>query len=85
MKISKGFCVKIPDGRIGRVREFNKQIGKWKIRVKRQTSNTHQFLYFYNYELTIVDCPKGWMSVTGYNNYLSITLKKMKQRQQLKQ
>jgi len=80
MTISQGICVKIPDGRIGRVREFDKQKKKWKVRVKRSTSNTHQFLYFTKVELTVVSCPSGWMSVDGYNNYVKITLQKMKQR-----
>lgn len=73
-----GGCVKIPDGRIGRVRE---KIGsKYKVRVRRTTSETHQFLIFNRHELESVDCPKGWMSVEGYNRYLKKTLAKMKER-----
>ena len=80
MPITRGVCVRIPDGRIGRVREFDKKNNGWKVRVKRNTSNTHQFIYFKSSELTIIDCPKGWMSVAGYNNYIKVTLSKMKQR-----
>ena len=74
-----GDCVQIPDGRIGRVREFFK--GKYRVRVRRMTSVTHQFLTFPDTELRRVDCPKGWMSPAGYARYLKVTLAKMRQRQ----
>jgi hypothetical protein len=45
--IGMGDCVRIPDGRIGRVREFSK--GKYRVRVRRMTSATHQFLTFFGY------------------------------------
>jgi len=31
-------------------------------------------------DLKRVDCPKGWMSETGYVRYLKVTLAKMQQR-----
>jgi hypothetical protein len=74
-----GDCVGIPDGRIGRVREVSK--GKYRVRVRRTTSATHQFLMFAASSLRRVDCPKGWMSPAGYVGYLKITLAKMRQRQ----
>ncbi len=77
-RILIGDCVKIPDGRMGRVRE--KKGNKYKIRVQRKTSKTHQFLFFEAKELKSVACPKGWMSVKGYNQYLKKTLAKMKIR-----
>lgn len=74
-----GDCVRIPDRRIGRVRET---LGKkFRIRVRRKTSATHQFLTFSATDLTRVDCPKGWMSAEGYARYLKVTLAKMQQRQ----
>jgi hypothetical protein len=77
-----GGCVKIPDGRIARVRErINNQ---YRVRVRRQTSASHQFLFFKTKELTPVDCPKGWMSVEGYKRYLEVTLAKMKIREKNK-
>ncbi len=80
-KIVIGGCVKIPDGRIGRVRErHGTQV---KVRVRRKTSTTHQFLTIESSKLKPVPCPKGWMSVAGYNRYLKITLAKMKKRQGL--
>lgn len=78
MNIKIGDCVIIPDGRIGRIRE---KIGNvYKVRVMRKTSNTHQFLFIDKNNLELIDCPKGWMSRDGYNNYVKKTLIKMKKR-----
>lgn len=74
-----GGCVKIPDGRIARVRE--KVNHQYKVRVRRKTSTSHQFLFFEANDLQPVECPKGWMSVEGYNRYLKATLAKMKIRE----
>jgi hypothetical protein len=74
-----GDCVRIPDGRIGRVREASG--GKYRVRVRRTTSATHQFLVFAAKDLQRVECPKGWMSPGGYARYLRVTLAKMRQRQ----
>ncbi len=76
--INPGDCVRLPDGRIGRVR--GKIAGKWKIRVRRMTSNTHQFVLFPAAEIQRVECPDGWMSPEGYNRYLKVTLAKLKER-----
>ncbi len=78
MKIREGDCVIIPDGRIARVREVSE--GRYKVRVRRQTSRMHQFLLFAENELKHTECPKGWMSPEGYNRYLKVTLDKMKKR-----
>ncbi len=77
-KIRAGDCVKIPDGRVARVREIS--AGLCRVRVRRSTSNTHQFLFFRTRELERVDCPKGWMSPMGYNHYVRVTLSKMRER-----
>jgi hypothetical protein len=74
-----GDCVRIPDGRIGRVRDSSG--GKYRVRVRRATGATHQFLMFAAGDLKRVDCPKGWMSREGYVRYLRVTLAKMRQRQ----
>jgi hypothetical protein len=73
-----GDCVRIPDGRIGRVREVSGE--KYRVRVRRTTSATHQFLMFAGKDLKRVECPKGWMSPEGYGRYLRVTLAKMRQR-----
>ncbi len=82
MNIQPGDCVKIPDGRIARVREAKGDV--YRVRVRRKTSNTHQFLLLPRDALTIVPCPKGWMSPEGYNRYLKVTLEKMKLRKEAK-
>lgn len=74
-----GDCVRIPDGRIGRVREVSG--GRCRVRVRRTTSATHQFLMFAAGDLERADCPKGWMSPEGYVRYLDVTLAKMRERQ----
>ncbi len=80
MKIQKGDCVKIPDGRIGRVRDWTG--ASYRVRVRRKTSQTHQFLIYPQNKLVKVPCPQGWMSPEGYNRYLETTLRKMRQRKQ---
>ncbi len=78
MKIQPGDCVEIPDGRVARVRDHKGDT--FRVRVRRKTSNTHQFLQFPQGDLKPVPCPKGWMSPEGYNRYLKATLEKMKER-----
>jgi len=74
-----GDCVRIPDGRVGRVRE---RVGRMvRVRVRRTTSATHQFLLFRADDLVREQCPGGWMSPAGYMGYLRATLAKMRQRQ----
>jgi hypothetical protein len=79
-EIKLGDCVKIPDGRVARVRDVVN--GVYRVRVRRKTSETHQFLEFRKQDLVRVACPKGWMSPEGYNSYLKITLEKMQARNQ---
>ncbi len=74
-----GSCVKVPDGRIGRIRSRSKD--QYEIRLRRKTSNSHQFLFFSGKDIKVVPCPKGWMSPEGYNRYLRKTLAKMRQRE----
>lgn len=76
--LKPGDCVRIPDGRIARVRD--RVAGGWRVRVRRRTSATHQFLVLAARELSPVGCPKGWMSPAGYNRYLKMTLAKMRER-----
>jgi hypothetical protein len=77
--IKPGDCVRLPDGRIGRLRDI---IGaKCRVRVRRVTSETHQFVMVPTKELEPVECPKGWMSPEGYRSYLKTTLAKMRERQ----
>jgi hypothetical protein len=73
-----GDCVVVPDGRIGRVRA---RVGtRLRIRVRRRTSATHQFLLLAPGQLKRIDCPEGWMSPAGYRAYLGPTLAKLRAR-----
>jgi len=74
-----GDCVRVPDGRIGRVRAVD--AGRYRIRVQRRTSKTHQFLLLRAGDLRRVTCPSGWMSPDGYRRYLKPTLAKLRKRQ----
>jgi len=76
---ANGDCVRLPDGRIGRVR--GRAGSLLKVRVKRASSDTHQFVMCSARTLRRVCCPKGWMSPDGYRRYLRVTLAKMRQRQ----
>ncbi|MGH7417491.1 MAG: hypothetical protein ACREKB_06935, partial [Candidatus Rokuibacteriota bacterium] len=51
-----------------------------RVRIRRRTSTTHQFVLVRATALRRVECPKGWMSPTGYARYLRITLAKMRGR-----
>jgi len=79
-EINLGDCVRIPDGRIARVRDRIEEV--YRVRARRKTSQTHQFLELHKEDLTKIECPKGWMSPEGYNRYLKITLEKMRARNQ---
>ena len=81
-EIKSGDCVRIPDGRIGRFRDKNGD--RYRVRVRRITSKSNQFLLFNREEIRKVVCPKGWMSPQGYNSYLKTTLEKMKIRKNKK-
>jgi hypothetical protein len=77
-KFQVGDCVRVPDGRIGRVRA---RVGrKLRIRLRRRTSATHQFLLLAPGEVRKVSCPRGWMSPAGYRRYLRPTLAKLRAR-----
>lgn len=71
-------CVRLPDGRIGRVRELSGD--GVLVRVRRKTSQTHQFLRLPPGKLRPIECPVGWMSPQGYARYLRMTLAKMRKR-----
>lgn len=71
-------CVRLPDGRIGRVRARSGD--EVLVRVRRRTSRTHQLVRLTVNALRRVDCPDGWMSPEGYARYLRVTLEKMRRR-----
>jgi hypothetical protein len=71
-------CVRLLDGRIGRVRARSGD--EVLVRVRRKTSQTHQFVRLPAGKLRRIDCPDGWMSPEGYARYLRVTLEKMRRR-----
>jgi hypothetical protein len=71
-------CVRLRDGRIGRVRARSRAHAL--VRVRRKRSHTHQFLRLPVTTLRRIDCPDGWMSPPGYARYLRVTLAKMRRR-----
>jgi hypothetical protein len=73
-----GDCVRLPDGRVGRVREVAR--GTCRVRVRRAGGVTHQLVTFAATTLRRVECPPGWMSPEGYARYLRVTLAKMRRR-----
>jgi hypothetical protein len=75
--IRDGDCVRLPDGRVARVRA--KIADGFKVRVRWRTSNTHQFPIVAAGEVERVDCPTGWMSPEGYRRYLEVMLAKMRE------
>ena len=79
-EIRPGDCVQLADGRIARVRDVTDD--GYRVRVRRETSKSHQFLKLPKAALTKVACPKGWMSPDGYTRYLKVTLEKMRIRNQ---
>ncbi len=78
-RFAVGDCVRVPDGRVGRVRAV--EAGHYRVRVQRRTSKTHQFLLLRAGELARLECPRGWMSPDGYRRYLEPTLAKLRERQ----
>jgi hypothetical protein len=75
-------CVRLHDGRVGRLRAVSGTTAR--VRVRRRTSRTHQFLLVSVSRLRRVECPKGWMSPRGYARYLKVTLAKMRARERRK-
>jgi hypothetical protein len=66
-------------GRVGHIRDVSGR--KYRVRVRRTTGTTHQFLMLVAKDLKRVACPKGWMSPEGYVRYLTATLATTHQRQ----
>ena len=63
--LKTGECVRVPDGRPGRVRAH--RAGKFSVRVRREGKTTDELLTFAAGELRRIDPPAGWMSPEGYN------------------
>ena len=77
-RIRVGDCVRLSDGRIGRIRAVLRHTVR--VRVRRATSATDRFISVSPAALRRVPCPRGWMSPPGYARYLRVTLRKMRER-----
>lgn len=64
---------------IGRIRK--KEGNYYKVRIKNSNNKYYKFYIIQEKYLKWIECPRGWMSKEGYNNYLRKTLSKIKQRQ----
>ncbi|HEX7112082.1 MAG TPA: hypothetical protein VF216_06535 [Mizugakiibacter sp.] len=73
-----GDCVRVPDGRIGRVRAAEGD--RVRVRLRDPRSGRFRFVWFAAAEVRAVACPAGWMSAEGYRSYYGATLAKMEQR-----
>jgi hypothetical protein len=64
MTLRPGECVRVPDGRPGRIR--GRRGGKFSVRVRRRGGTADELLLLSPRELEPIDPPAGWMSVKGY-------------------
>jgi hypothetical protein len=63
--LQRGECVRLSDGRPGRVR--GKLGTKYRVRVRREGKKGDEVLLLSARELQKIDPPAGWMSPEGYN------------------
>jgi hypothetical protein len=63
--LQRGECVRLADGRPGRVR--GKLGAKYRVRVRRSGGKSDEVLLLSGRELEKIDPPAGWMSREGYN------------------
>ncbi len=63
--LQRGECVRLADGRPGRVR--GKLGTKYRVRVRRTGKKADEVLLLSGRDLEKIDPPAGWMSPEGYN------------------
>lgn len=74
--LKTGECVRVPDGRPGRVRAHRS--GKFSVRVRRAGKTTDELLTFAGTQLKRIDPPDGWMSPEGYNRRVAALRRRMR-------
>lgn len=74
----RGECVRVPDGRPGRVREARGE--RVRVRVRRRGGTTDELLDLAPSELRGIDPPAGWMSPEGYNRRVAAARRNAKKR-----
>ena len=75
-QLQRGECVRLTDGRPGRVRE--KVGGKFRVRVRRAGGKGDELLLLGGRELKKIDPPSGWMTVEGYNRRVAAVRRAVK-------
>ncbi|MEP6769719.1 MAG: hypothetical protein ABJC61_13690 [Acidobacteriota bacterium] len=76
--LKTGECVRVPDGRPGRVRAH--RAGKFSVRVRRKGKSTDELLTFAAADLRRIEPPTGWMSAEGYNRRVAALRRRSKER-----
>ncbi len=78
VSLRPGDCVRVPDGRPGRVRD--RRGDKYRIRVRRVGGTSDEFLLLPRRELVRIDPPAGWMSLEGYNRRVAAVKRNARSR-----
>ena len=76
--IRRGDCVRVPDGRPGRVREARG--GTIRVRVRRRGGTADDVLELAPADLVAIEPPAGWMTRDGYNRRVAAARRNAKAR-----
>jgi hypothetical protein len=74
----RGECVRVPDGRPGRIREARGDTIR--VRVRKRGGTTDEILAFPPWDLKAIEPPAGWMSPAGYNRRVAAVRRNAKRR-----
>lgn len=74
----RGECVRVPDGRPGRIREA--RAGKFRVRVRRRGGTTDEIVELQARDLVRIDPPAGWMTPEGYNRRVAAARRNARER-----
>ena len=77
-KLQTGDCVRVPDGRPGRVR--GREGGRVRVRVRRPDSTVDELVLFRTAQLSRIAPPSGWMTPQGYRRRLAAARRNAKIR-----
>lgn len=78
--LQAGDCVRVPDGRPGRVR--GREGGRLLVRVRRPGSTVDELLLFRSAQLSRIAPPSGWMTAQGYRRRLAAARRNAKIRRE---
>lgn len=77
--IRRGDCVRLPDGRPGRVRETRGSTVR--VRVRKRGRTVDEILVLSPSDLRAIEPPAGWMSPAGYNKRVAALRRSVKERE----